>query len=76
MLGITFQETRFYRDIKQEGELSLILRLLNRKVGELPQEIRQRIEALSLEELENLAEALLDFTNMNDLHVWLEALGG
>ena len=76
MLGITFQETRFYRDIKQEGELSLILRQLNRKVGELPQEIRQRIEALSLEELENLAEALLDFTNMNDLHVWLEALGG
>ncbi|MEO0968202.1 MAG: Rpn family recombination-promoting nuclease/putative transposase [Cyanobacteria bacterium J06639_18] len=75
MLGITFQETRFYRDIKQEGELSLILRLLNCKVGELPQEIRQRIEALSLEELENLAEALLDFTSMNDLHVWLEALG-
>ena len=76
MLGITFQETRFYRDIKQEGELSLILRQLNRKVGELPQEIRQRIEALSLEELENLAEALLDFTSINDLHVWLEALGG
>ena len=75
MLGITFQETRFYQDIKQEGELSLILRLLNRKVGELTQENRQRIEALSLEELENLAEALLDFTNMNDLHVWLEALG-
>ncbi len=46
MLGITFQETRFYRDIKQEGELSLILRLLNRKVGELTQENRQRIEAL------------------------------
>ena len=75
MLGITFQETRVYRDIKQEGELSLILRQLNRKVGELSQEIRQRIEALSLEELENLAEALLDFTSMNDLHVWLEAVG-
>ena len=42
MLGITFQETQVYRDIKQEGELSLILRLLNRKVGELPQETPQR----------------------------------
>ncbi len=40
MLGITFEETQFYRDIKQEGELSLVLRLLNRRVGELSQEVR------------------------------------
>ncbi|MGK7958230.1 MAG: DUF4351 domain-containing protein [Crocosphaera sp.] len=76
MLGITFEETRVYREIKQEGrqegEKSLILRLLNRKVGELSPEVRQSVENLSIEQLENLGEALLDFTNMADLKNWLE----
>ena len=84
MLGITLKETRVYQEIKQEGReegreegrtveaQSLILRLLTRRVGELPQEIRQRVENLSLEELENLGEALLDFNSMTDLQAWLE----
>ena len=76
MLGITLKETRVYREIKsegiQEGEKSLILRQLNRQVGELPEDVRQRVEILSLEELENLGEALLDFSSMADLQVWLE----
>ncbi|MBW4554830.1 MAG: Rpn family recombination-promoting nuclease/putative transposase [Trichormus sp. ATA11-4-KO1] len=84
MLGITLQETRVYREIKQEGiqegeqrglqrEKLLVLRLLTRRVGELPQDVRQCVESLSLEQLENLGEALLDFTNMTDLQAWLEA---
>ncbi|MBF2008538.1 MAG: Rpn family recombination-promoting nuclease/putative transposase [Chlorogloeopsis fritschii C42_A2020_084] len=76
MLGITLKETRVYREIKEEEALTLILRLLTRRVGELPQKVREEIEALSLEQLENLGEALLDFTSMADLHSWLEALGG
>lgn len=72
MLGITLKETRLYQDIKEEEAQSLILRLLNRRVGELPQEIRQRVESLSLEQLENLGEALLDFNSMVDLQTWLE----
>ena len=76
MLGITLKETRVYREIKsegiQEGEKSLILRQLTRRVGELPEDVRQRVEVLSLEELENLGEALLDFSSMSDLQVWLE----
>ncbi|MEL7244119.1 MAG: Rpn family recombination-promoting nuclease/putative transposase [Cyanobacteria bacterium J06573_2] len=75
MLGITLKETRVYREIKQEGELLIILRLLNRKVGELPQQVRSRIETLSLEQLENLGEALLDFNSMGDLQVWLDTNG-
>lgn len=82
MLGITLQETRVYREIKEEGiqegegrgkqrEKSLILRLLNRRVGELPQDVRQQVEALPLEQLENLGEALLDFSSMADLQAWL-----
>lgn len=79
MLGITLKETRVYREIKEEGrvegERSLILRLLQRRVGELPQQVRVRVETLGLEQLENLGEALLDFTSVADLQAWLEALG-
>lgn len=87
MLGITLQQTRVYQEIKQEGiqegeqrgrkaeGQSLILRLLARRVGELPQELRQRIEALPLEQLENLGEALLDFTSMADLDAWFNQNG-
>jgi predicted transposase YdaD len=83
MLGITLKETRVYREIKQEGreegreegrqegERSLILRQLTRRVGELSQEQRDRIESLSLEELESLGEALLDFLTVADLTNWL-----
>ncbi|MCF4965910.1 Rpn family recombination-promoting nuclease/putative transposase [Nostoc sp. CMAA1605] len=86
MLGITLQETRVYQEIREkgiqegeqrgreQGEKSLVLRQLSRRVGELPQEVRQRVESLALEQLENLGEALLDFTSMADLHAWLEAL--
>ncbi|MGF1991417.1 MAG: Rpn family recombination-promoting nuclease/putative transposase, partial [Nostoc sp. ZfuVER08] len=38
---------------------SLIFRQLTKRVGELPQQLRQRIESLSLQQLENLGEALL-----------------
>ncbi len=81
MLGITLKETRVYREIKEEGiqegeqrEKSLVLRLLAKRVGELPQDVRQQVESLSLEQLENLGEALLDFTSMADLDAWLAAL--
>jgi hypothetical protein len=50
------------------------LRLLARRVGELPQEARDRVETLSLEQLENLGEALLDFQAITDLLSWLEAI--
>jgi predicted transposase/invertase (TIGR01784 family) len=78
MLGITLQETRVYREIKEEGRSveakTLVLRLLTRRVGELPQEVRSRVESLALEQLENLGEALLDFQGISDLDAWLEAV--
>ncbi len=77
MLGITLKETRVYREIKEEGreegERTLIFRQLTRRVGELPLDVRDRIQTLNLEQLENLGEALLDFTSMADLQAWLEA---
>jgi predicted transposase YdaD len=71
MLGITLKETRVYREIKEEGERSLIIRQLTRRVGELSQDMRDRIDALPLEDLESLGEALLDFSSLTDLESWM-----
>ncbi|MGK7944465.1 MAG: Rpn family recombination-promoting nuclease/putative transposase [Microcystaceae cyanobacterium] len=56
---------------RQEGEANLILRLLNRRLGEISSELCQRIQELSVEDLENLGEALLDFQTETDLLDWL-----
>ena len=77
------RESVIYQEILSEGEQrgretegrSLVLRQLTRRVGELPQEVRQRIETLSLEQLENLGEALLDFQGMADLEAWFSREG-
>ncbi|MEC4815534.1 MAG: DUF4351 domain-containing protein [Scytonema sp. PMC 1069.18] len=58
---------------KLEGEQLLILRLLQKRVGELPQEVTRSIQTLSSTQLEALAEALLDFTAIEDLRNWLDA---
>ena len=55
----------------QEGKQHLILRLLNRRVGEIHASLIERIRGLSIEQLENLGEALLDFSSVADLETWL-----
>jgi len=54
---------------------SLVLRLLNRRIGALPESVRSRINALSLHQLESLGEALLDFASLSDLEAWLVGQG-
>jgi predicted transposase/invertase (TIGR01784 family) len=56
-----------------EGQTALILRLLVRRTGEIPPEIKTRIQQLSLEQLEDLGEVLLDFTSQEDVIAWLES---
>ncbi|MEH1841022.1 MAG: DUF4351 domain-containing protein, partial [Nostoc sp.] len=46
---------------QQEQAQTLVLRLLKKRVGELPQQVREQIQGLSLEQLEALGEALLNF---------------
>ena len=79
MLGITLQETRVYKEIKQEGldqgrkqeANSLIVRILTKRFGALSEEMRDAISGLPLTVLEDLSEALLDFVNLADLQAWL-----
>jgi predicted transposase YdaD len=79
MLGFTdidIKQTRFYQDVyaegEQEGKLELILRLLNRRFGELDTNLIKQIRGLDVSQLEELAEALLEFSSQDDLEVWLQ----
>jgi len=55
----------------QQGESALILRLLKRRLGSVDAALAARIQGLAIEQLEALGEALLDFTELNDLVLWL-----
>jgi hypothetical protein len=56
-----------------EGAATTIVRLLRRRWNSLPPTIEERIRALSLDQLESLAEALLDFAGPGDLETWMAA---
>ena len=60
---------------RQEGEAAVTLRLLNRRCGPLIDATTAQIQALPLEQLETLADALLDFQGPADLASWLAANG-
>ncbi|MBD2313463.1 Rpn family recombination-promoting nuclease/putative transposase [Desertifilum sp. FACHB-1129] len=66
------QESVIYQDIRQEEALSLVRRLLKRKLGAIPDPLQVKIQALSLVQLEEFAEALLDFTSVEDVSQWLQ----
>jgi predicted transposase YdaD len=57
-----------------EGQ-ALILRQLARRLGNVSAESEARIKALPLAQLEELGEALLDFSQMADLIGWLDVVG-
>ena len=59
-----------------QGEAKVTLRLLNRRCGPLSEVTTARIQALPLQQLEALAEALLDFSGPADLTVWLAEHAG
>jgi hypothetical protein len=54
------------------GERSLVRRLLTRRFGDLQEPIAVQISSLSIDQLEALGEALLDFTTIDDLTQWLK----
>ncbi len=56
-----------------EREKGLVLRLINRNFGGISPNLSERIKQLSLDELENLTEALFDFKSESDLVNWLDS---
>jgi predicted transposase/invertase (TIGR01784 family) len=75
-LATDSKQTRVYQegleDGRRQGERVLILRQLARKFNQINPQVRSQIELLSLEQLEMLAEVLLDFSSLQDLTNWLE----
>ncbi|MCP9926034.1 DUF4351 domain-containing protein [Synechococcus lacustris] len=80
--GIPREEIRHTRAVqdwlaegRQEGEArgeaKVTLRQLNRRCGPLSEANTAQIRALPLEQLEALADALLDFQGPTDLVAWL-----
>jgi predicted transcriptional regulator len=56
---------------EQRGEAKLLLRLIQRRFGEIPQNLEETIRNLPVEQLEDLGVALLDFDTSEDLDNWL-----
>ncbi|NES22409.1 MAG: Rpn family recombination-promoting nuclease/putative transposase [Symploca sp. SIO3E6] len=54
-----------------ERQRSLLLKLLSRKLGDIPDSLQIQIAQLSLSSLEALGETLFDFENEEDLRQWL-----
>jgi predicted transposase YdaD len=66
-------EQRGRTEGKLEGEQSVILRQLARRIGDVPLDQQSQIRSLSLYQLEALAEALLGFSEPAELTTWLQA---
>jgi len=75
----TMRESVIYQEIREDGllegrkneALSFLSRQLTRRIGPIAPEIQEQIQTLSVEELEDLGEALLDFSEASDLTNWL-----
>ena len=67
------KQTRVYQEAKQEGETQLLLRQLSKRFGAMGNRRIQAINQLSLDQLEELGEALLDFGNVAELNHWLKS---
>ncbi|KAI9129340.1 DUF4351 domain-containing protein [Acaryochloris sp. CCMEE 5410] len=82
------RESPWYQEIRQEslqegreegeqtgilkGEQSIVLRLLTRRIGDVSPDLQSQIQSLSLDQLESLGEALLDFSEPAELVNWLQ----
>ena len=63
---------RGQEDGAQRQARSLLIRLLNRKLGSISDRIIDRITVLSISQIEALSEDLLDFQAIEDLTTWLD----
>jgi predicted transposase/invertase (TIGR01784 family) len=79
------QESVIYQDILQKGReqglnqgkkqeaIALLQGMLNRRFASLEPNVQERLESLTLTQLEELSLALFDFTEVTDLVTWLQS---
>ncbi|MDJ0579803.1 DUF4351 domain-containing protein [Crocosphaera sp.] len=68
-----------YQDILEKGErkgeikegLKLVMLQLNQRFPNLEERLTNKIQTLSLNDIEDLAMSLLEFKDINDLDAWL-----
>jgi predicted transposase YdaD len=80
------RESVIYQDIRDEAKaegreegqreegVAFVLRLLRKRFGQVSLDVEKRIQGLSVSQLEDLGEALLDFNTQADLVDWLNRL--
>ncbi len=74
------RESVIYQEIQQEAlqkglqqeAATLVLRLLARRLGLVTLEVRSQLQQMPVAQLEELGEALLDFSSVQDLMDWLQ----
>ena len=55
----------------REGRVNIVMRQLTRCCGQLSIAQQAQVRSLSINNIGNLAEALLDFQGISDLEIWL-----
>jgi predicted transposase YdaD len=70
-----FRQTRFYQDVfqegREEGEAKMLLKFLNHRFGDLPEDQVAQIKALPLAQLDELGEVIFDLADLAALDEWL-----
>jgi predicted transposase/invertase (TIGR01784 family) len=82
-------QTRFYQEVLQigrregqeqgiqqgvqQGESNMVIRQLTRRCGKLNNEQIKKVRSLSLDQLDALGDALLDFKQLTDLENWFSS---
>jgi predicted transposase YdaD len=80
---VVLEESPWYNEIIRRGEArgrqeeacDMVLRQLVRRVGSIAPQIEVQVRSLQREQLENLGDALLDFTSPTDLVTWMNRNG-
>ncbi|NEN89726.1 MAG: DUF4351 domain-containing protein [Okeania sp. SIO3H1] len=69
---ITYAKQQGEQRGEQKGRAQLVIRLIKKRFGEIPEAIISQIEDLSVVDLDNLGEGFLDFNSLEYLLSWLQ----
>ena len=62
--NVSLKSTRFYQEAMEEGELSLLQRMLTRRFGELPLLLQQRLAKANATQIEQWADRFIEASTL------------